>query len=38
MARLHVDVQIVDPAGRRLAPADLARELDARLSETKPPD
>ncbi len=36
MARLHVNVQIVDPTGRRLAPTDLARELDASRPDPMP--
>jgi hypothetical protein len=35
MTRLHVNVRIVDPAGRRLTPVELARELDTKPSETK---
>ena len=38
MTRLYVNVNIVDPAGRRLTPIDLARELDAKPSETESPD
>jgi hypothetical protein len=33
MTRLYVNLHIVSPTGRRLTPADLARELDAKPSE-----
>jgi hypothetical protein len=35
MKRLHVNVHIVDPAGRRLTPVDLAKELDEKPNQSE---